>query len=279
MQRVIDALRAHLDDSVERTIQRVNLEDLSFYRGLPPEQLRGMIRRALMAAHDDLHVKTGNAFPSLLASVATRRADAGASISVVLRGLMIGFEVMSDHIREVFSADVEAQLWWERARFRVCSVGSFSFADAYLLAREDLIRTQAEELVRLAAPIIPLHRGVVVLPLVGTVDERRAHEITAALLNAIGARGAHVVLIDVTGVPIVDAPTADALLRATRAARLLGAEVVLVGINGSVARIMIETGIDLGDVTTLGSLEAGVEYALALQGKAIAKRPRARVRA
>ncbi|WP_437793848.1 GAF domain-containing protein [Sorangium sp. So ce693] len=123
------------------------------------------------------------------------------------------------------------------------------------------------EVVReLSTPVIPVHDGILVLPLVGTVDSNRSAQIMGSLLSAIEREQASVVLIDVTGVPMVDTGVADHLLRAVRAAALLGAEVVLVGIAPTVAQTIVQLGVDLSGVTTRGDLQAGIAHALRRRG-------------
>jgi anti-anti-sigma factor len=115
----------------------------------------------------------------------------------------------------------------------------------------------------LSTPVIPVHDGILVVPLVGTIDSSRSAQITEALLDAIQRDRARVVILDVTGVPTVDTGVANHLLRATRAAGLLGAACVLVGISPVVARTLVALGVDLSDITTRNNLQAGIAYALA----------------
>lgn len=123
------------------------------------------------------------------------------------------------------------------------------------------------EVVReLSTPVIPVHDGILVLPLVGTIDSSRSAQIMDALLGAIQREQASVVLIDVTGVPMVDTGVADHLLRVIRAAGLLGARIALVGIAPSVAQTMVALGVDLRGVVTCSDLQAGIAHALRLEG-------------
>jgi anti-anti-sigma factor len=114
----------------------------------------------------------------------------------------------------------------------------------------------------LSTPVIPVHDGVLVLPLVGTIDSTRSAQIMDALLEAVQREGASVVIVDVTGVPMVDSAVANHLLQAIRAASLLGAHCVLVGIAPSVAQTIVQLGIDLSGVATRSNLQAGIAHAL-----------------
>jgi rsbT co-antagonist protein RsbR len=132
-------------------------------------------------------------------------------------------------------------------------------------ALEEAYASQARllETVReLSTPVIPVHDGVLVLPLVGTIDSVRSAQVMESLLNAIQKDRASFVIIDITGVPTVDTGVANHLLRSTRAAALLGARCVLVGVSPAVAQTLVQLGVDFGDLVTRSDLQAGIAYAL-----------------
>jgi rsbT co-antagonist protein RsbR len=135
-----------------------------------------------------------------------------------------------------------------------------------------MIQTQALQIRELSTPLMPLHTGLLALPLVGTLDSHRASQIMETLLEGIARQQADVVIMDITGVPVVDTAVGNHLLQAARAAELLGARVILVGISAEVAQTMVQLGINLSRIVTLATLQAGIEYALAIQGLAIAPR-------
>lgn len=118
------------------------------------------------------------------------------------------------------------------------------------------------ELVRqLSTPLLPIAEGVLVAPLVGQMDEGRGEHFVEVLLEGIQQHSATVVLIDVTGVPSIDASVAEQILRAARAARLLGTRTLLVGISPQVARTMVDLGFDTTDLETHADLRAGMRAA------------------
>lgn len=128
--------------------------------------------------------------------------------------------------------------------------------------REGVIRAQARMLDALSTPLLPIGEEVMLLPLIGEMTAERGRQVLETLVEGVAARGASIALLDVTGVPVVDAPVAELLLRAARAVRLLGAEVALTGVRPEVARTLVEIGVELGCITTYGSLEQGVARAL-----------------
>jgi rsbT co-antagonist protein RsbR len=144
--------------------------------------------------------------------------------------------------------------------------GMQAAAELAARARESELRQVIEEL---SAPIMPIHDRVLVLPVVGRVDDERARRITEGLLDEVGRRKARVVILDITGVEAVDAVVAAALVRTAKAVQLLGAEPLLVGIRPEFARVLVDAGVDLAGLRTQADLQGGISWALGRQGLAI----------
>ncbi len=113
---------------------------------------------------------------------------------------------------------------------------------------------RARDVLALSAPLIPLGEGVVVMPLIGTVDEDRAALVLRNLLEGVAERRARVAILDMTGVPSLDAEGAEGLVQAARGVELLGARVVLTGLRADVARTLVSLGLSLEDVPTRGTV-------------------------
>jgi PAS domain S-box-containing protein len=126
--------------------------------------------------------------------------------------------------------------------------------------REEVLRAQAEGLLELSTPLVPIDDELLAMPLVGAMDPRRGERVLHALLTGVARAGAKAVILDVTGVPEVDEQAADTLLRAARAVELLGAEVILTGIGPDVAQTLVALDTDMRRVTTRGTLKAGIAY-------------------
>jgi rsbT co-antagonist protein RsbR len=125
------------------------------------------------------------------------------------------------------------------------------------------IEQQAAAIRELTTPVMEVWDDVLVLPVVGVVDTRRSMEIMNNLLESIVEKQSKCVIIDITGVELVDTKTADYLLKVARAASLLGTRCVLTGLSPSVAQTLVEIGADLTEVRTLRNLKAGLLDCLA----------------
>src|SRR5262249_4692474 len=107
----------------------------------------------------------------------------------------------------------------------------------------------------LSAPVIPVLPGVLVAPLIGALDSARALVLTENILGMVARGGAHHVIFDITGVPIVDTQVVRVLLDAAAATGLLGASTALVGIRPEVAQTIISLGIEFATIATYPTLQ------------------------
>ncbi|HEY0138932.1 MAG TPA: PAS domain-containing protein [Nannocystis sp.] len=128
--------------------------------------------------------------------------------------------------------------------------------------QQQIIEIQRATLSELSTPVIPLAEGVIAMPLVGAIDSERARQITEALLDGLASSRAHTAILDITGVRAVDSHVAGALLQSARAARLLGARVIITGIRAEVAQALVQIGTDWTGIETLSTLQSGVALAL-----------------
>lgn len=133
---------------------------------------------------------------------------------------------------------------------------------ARAVLQEQQIEAQQAALRELSTPLIPLAEGVVAMPLIGLIDAARARQIMETLLEGLARLRSHTAIVDVTGVRVVDSHVASALLQTARAARLLGAQVILTGIGPTVAQTLVQMQSDLSDLITLSTLQSGIAYAL-----------------
>src|SRR5688500_16241797 len=163
---------------------------------------------------------------------------AAVAFPVVMRGGVVA--VLEFFSREMRPPDEALLAMMSHVGSQIGQVIERQRAEAeHARMREEVIRVQEALLEKLSTPLIPLNPRVVLMPLVGEVDEGRARRILEALLRGLEKTRAPVAIIDITGVSVVDAQVADTLVRAAQAARLLGSEVVLTGIRAGVARSFV----------------------------------------
>lgn len=135
-----------------------------------------------------------------------------------------------------------------------------------------LVEAQQQAILELSTPAIQVWERILVVPLIGTLDTARAQLLLESLLEAIAKTSAAVAILDITGVPVVDIKIANHVVGAIDAARLLGAQVILTGVSPGNAQTLVKLGVDLGRLTTKGSLEAGLRVAFEITGCKVVKK-------
>src|SRR5256712_628697 len=139
-------------------------------------------------------------------------------------------------------------------------------AVGFVQERERVIREQQEAIRELSTPVLPVRERLLILPIIGLIDAQRARQLTEQLLRPIRGNRAKVVVIDITGVAAMDAKVANHLVLTVESARLLGAMVIVTGLSPEIAQTLVNIGVDLGKMNTVGDLQGGIEEAERLLG-------------
>ncbi|MFZ6183613.1 PAS domain S-box protein [Nannocystis pusilla] len=141
-------------------------------------------------------------------------------------------------------------------------ITAYKRAEAEEAQRQQLLLAQAQAIQELSTPLIPVTDEILVMPIIGTVDTIRAKQITEAILRGVSESRARFVILDITGVLVVDTAVAGALLRTAHAARLLGTEVIITGIRPEIAQTLVQIEANFERLVTRGTLQSGIAFAL-----------------
>jgi rsbT co-antagonist protein RsbR len=133
--------------------------------------------------------------------------------------------------------------------------------EAHVFQREQTIHAQQEMIRELSTPVLKVRDRLLIAPLIGVLDTPRARQLTAQLLRAIRDHRAKVVVLDITGVAVVDSAVANHLLQTVQASRLMGARVLITGISAEIAQTLVRIGVDFSQLETLGDLQEGIAEA------------------
>ena len=139
-------------------------------------------------------------------------------------------------------------------------------AVGFVQERERIIREQQEAIRELSTPVLQVRERLLILPIIGVIDPQRARQLTEQLLHGIRATRGKVVVIDLTGVAAMDSSIANHLVQTVEASRLLGATVIVTGLSPAIAQTLVNIGVDLGKMNTVGDLQGGIEEAERLLG-------------
>ncbi len=146
-------------------------------------------------------------------------------------------------------------------------------AVGFVQERERIIREQQEAIRELSTPVLQVRERLLILPIIGVIDPQRARQLTEQLLHGIRATRGKVVVIDLTGVAAMDSSIANHLVQTVEASRLLGATVIVTGLSPAIAQTLVNIGVDLGKMNTVGDLQGGIEEAERLLGYRVEQIP------
>ena len=169
---------------------------------------------------------------------------------VLARSLFEKYQDDRDLLNRVLDA-------YEPAANRIAVTVSVSFVQE----RERIIRQQQVAIRELSTPVLKVRDQLLILPIIGALDTARARQLTEQLLNGIRENRAKFVVIDITGVPAIDMQVANHLVQAVRASGLMGARVIITGLSAEIAQTLVNIGLDLSMMQSVGDLQGGIEEA------------------
>jgi rsbT co-antagonist protein RsbR len=169
---------------------------------------------------------------------------------VLARSLFVNYQHDADLLNRILDS-------YEPAANRIAVTVGVSFVEE----RERVIREQQEAIRELSTPVLQVRDRLLILPIIGMLDSQRARQLTEQLLGAIQANRARVVVIDITGVATIDLVVANHLVQTVEAARLMGASTIITGLSSKIAQTLVDLGVDLAMMKTVGDLQGGLEEA------------------
>ena len=169
---------------------------------------------------------------------------------VLARALFANYGQEGELLNQVLDA-------YEPAANRIVVTVGVSFVEE----RERVIREQQEAIRDLSTPVMKIRERLLLLPIIGALDAERMRQLREQLLEEIRAQRAQVVVIDITGVAEIDRGVANHLVQTVEAAGLMGAETIITGLSSEIAQTLVDLGVDLGRMTTIGDLQGGLEEA------------------
>ena len=229
-------------------------------RAIPPEELDRQNQNSKAKQH--MAAIDGNWAPYLEDTRTQGMAYAKMGVSFVAWYDVISIyrELVRRRLLELAKQDPERSVLVGEGMTRMLDIAMSHLGEAYLAAKEQIIKQQEQAIRELSLPVLQVRDRLLIVPLIGLIDSTRARLLIETMLGAIRDKRARGVVVDVTGVPIVDTAVANHLVQACDAARLMGTLVVITGISPEMAQTLVALGARLPVSDTLVDLQDGIDH-------------------
>src|SRR5919198_914959 len=259
LHEIVEYLRENRQDLREEWVRRIT--DAQLLGAMSEEEISSEASAVYDNYVDALETGSIETLQAYAQDLSERIVERGVETNDVLGIVLLLRDVLARSLFANYGQDAELlnQILdaYEPAANRIVVTVGVSFVEE----RERVIRDQQEAIRKLSTPVMKLRERLVLLPIIGALDTQRMRQLTEQLLEAIHAHRAQVVVIDITGVAEIDRGVANHLVQTVEAAGLMGAETIITGLSSEIAQTLVDLGVDLGRMTTIGDLQGGLEEA------------------
>jgi rsbT co-antagonist protein RsbR len=264
LHELVEHLRDNRTELREKWVRRIT--DARLLQVMTPEEIFSEVTAVYDNYVDALETGSIETLQAYARDLSERIIPRGVETDEVLGIVLLLRDVLARSLFENYrhDADLLDRILdsYEPAANRIMVTVGVSFVEE----RERVIREQQEAIRELSTPVLQVRDRLLILPIIGALDSQRMRQLTEQLLGSIQANRARVVVIDVTGVATIDIDVANHLVQTVEAARLMGASAIITGLSSKIAQTLVDLGVDLAMMTTVGDLQGGLEEAERLLG-------------
>jgi rsbT co-antagonist protein RsbR len=264
LSELVAYLREHRPELLEEWVKRI--ADAQLLRVMSSEEIFTEMTAVYDNYVDALETGSVEALRAYARALSERIIHRGVETHEVLGIVLLLRDVLGRALLVRYQGDADllnrVQDAYEPAANRIAVTVGVSFVEE----RERVIREQQAAIRELSTPVLQVRGRLLILPIIGVLDSQRARQLTEQLLGAIQQNRAKVVVIDITGVASIDETVANHLVQTVEASRLMGASAILTGLSSEIAQTLVDLGVDLGSMRTVGDLQGGLEEAERLLG-------------
>jgi rsbT co-antagonist protein RsbR len=198
--------------------------------------------------------QVNDAFVAERRRVGEAHARIGLPLNIYFAGMNRFLEIFTRYLRE-HEKDDAVRFDTQESLAKLLHLDTAIVVDTYNYLVEDALTAQAKSLLEMSTPVTQIWNGILLLPIVGIIDSKRARDIMNATLDKIGETQARIFILDISGVGVVDTAVANHLIKITRATRLMGCECTISGVSPSIAQTIVDLGIDVGRIKTTSTMK------------------------
>ncbi len=259
LPELVEHLRQNRTELREEWARRIT--DSQLLTAMTPEEVFSEATSIYDNYVEVLETGSVEALQAYARDLSERIIPRGVETEEVIGIVLLLRDVLSRSLFDKYQSDFELLKRvldaYEPAANRIANTVAISFVQE----RERVIRQQQEAIRELSTPVLQVREQLLILPIIGVLDSQRARQLTEQLLRAIRANRAKVVVIDITGVPMIDSTVANHLVQTVDASGLMGANVILTGLSSEIALALVTIGLDLSKINAVGDLQGGIEEA------------------
>jgi rsbT co-antagonist protein RsbR len=237
------------------------ITDAQLLSVMTPEEIFSEVTAVYDNYVDALETGSVEALEAYAKNLSERIIPRGVETHEVLGVVLLLRDVLARSLFEKYQGDPDilddVLDAYEPAANRIAVTVGVSFVQE----RERVIRQQQVAIRELSTPVLKVRDQLVILPIIGALDAGRARQLTEQLLHGIRENRARIVVVDITGVPEIDVDVANHMVQAVRASGLMGARVIITGLSAEIAQTLVNLGVDLSMMQSVGDLQGGIEEA------------------
>jgi rsbT co-antagonist protein RsbR len=203
-------------------------------------------------------------------TVGETHARIGLTLNTYFAGMNMFMELFGKCMREhEMTEDSRSRM--EESVTKLLHLDTAVVVETYNHLVEETLTAQAKSLMEMSTPVTQIWSGILLLPIVGIIDSKRARDIMNATLAKIGETQARIFILDISGVGVMDTAVSNHLIKITRATRLMGCDCTISGVSPSIAQTIVDLGIDVGRIKTTSTMKDALADAFHRVGMEITK--------
>ena len=268
VRKILDVIQKHASMILTEWLnEQASMQPLGSINAVTQEHSRELLRLLSNIPQtgnvSDITAPAWEDVRDLLNQVSNIRVEQGFSPSETALFVFSLKKPLFNALRQEYINDANAlaDTLWTSTEL-IDNLGLFT-VEVYQKERERVISQQRREIYELSTPVVQLWDHILAVPLIGTLDSIRTQSVMESVLNKIVETNSRIIIIDITGVPVVDTLVAQHILKTAQATRLMGAECFISGISPQIAQTIVHLGISLNDLVSRATLKEA--FALALK--------------